>query len=623
MLIPLAHGESESSAAALAHLNVVARYRIDLAKDTAMASGTTKEKQSIIRNQIKQLSSIVEQGELRVLEERIEGNLAGVLVSRIIDYDPGQVQVLAIAMLKRDDRWLPAPMRASFENTGISYLPGIAQDARDLESWMLSERTRQLTRLRQDVQAELLADIRKAGSLDELRQLSKEDLVEGFIEACRARDLPAALVYLGGLEEPLPEDWDETLRFVSSCMGESADTNQAWQRITNHSGARAIIETDTFGDGAFVSVGEFSPLENSPVNIATKVFHFPLDKVSGDHWRLRLPSWLLEGKLPGKADPTDQELIEKFPAKLLARQQPLSFSSPDDLMESFQTAFSGPRFEALLPYISLPESGEAQAVLEKAAKLWRFYRGRDSQAPLLLEVRKQDDQACALVSLFDARNPQISKGLIKPIFLQEKDGNWSIPSEEPETSNEARETLREWADEASKLDEDEWMRRMNLTAILGGIPADSAPSEEDALAAAQAWLDAIRSRNPRHILKSVATFDDVRGLQKLFRTIGHELQAAHETEILKIHRHGRWAAVSTQAISDQRDEEPYYMLYPIVTTPSGARVFAESVLFHADTRSREFLNSSVWSRLGDRLPDAAVAELREIQNTHNKLAEKQ
>ena len=621
MLIPLARGESGASDAAVAHLINVARNRVELERDTALAPGTTKEKQSIIRSQLKQLSSIVDEGELRAVDEKIAGGLAAVLISRVIDYDTSQVQVLAVAMLKRDDRWIPAPVLASFENSGITYLPGLAESARQLEAWMLRERTIHLTRLRKDVQADLLADIRKSGNIDELRQSSPAKIVDNFIEACRARDLPAALVYLGGLEDPLPRNWDNILQFISSNIRQSKKDNDTWRRLTDTTGARAFIETDTFDDGAMVSLGEFAPSESTPGQAAVTIFHFPLDRSKDDIWRLRLPTWLLDLDLPGSPDASDSEMIKAFPAKLLEHQPKLSFTKPEELMESLQQALSSPRFEAVLPHIGVPESGDALPVLERAARLWRDFRGHDSKAPLLLEVRKEDDQACALLSIFDARNPQIRSILIKRIFLQQKDGLWTIPSSGDETPDGAAPELIAWAEKSSRLSEADWLSRLGLTATLGGIPADSAPSEEDALAAAHAWLTAIQSRDPRAILRSVAAFDDKRGIKKLFRTIGHELQSDHRTEILKIHRNGRWAAVSTHAISEQRSEDPYHLLYPIVSTESGPRVLAEALLFHADTRSREFLNSSIWNRLDDRLPEAAVAELKEIQKAHTALAE--
>jgi hypothetical protein len=620
-LSPLAHGEAGPSDAAVAYLINVARERVDVSEDTALDDGTTVEKKTIIRESLKRLSSIVNEGELRAIDERIDGDLAAVLVSRIIDYDPSQVQIFAIAMLKRDDRWLPAPVLASFENTGITYLPKLSTSSKKLEDWMLTERTNQLTRLRNDVQTDLLEDIQKAGSLEELRSCSPEQIVQKFIEACTTKNLPAALVYLGGLEENLPKNWDDILRFISTNIRETRKPNESWRHITSTTGARAVIETDIFTDGAMVSIGAFNPFEKVPKLLPITVFHFPLDRSDEDTWRLRLPSWLLDGVLPDAGDPGDAELVEAFPGKLLEKHKPEIFSDPTALMESLQKALSSPSVEAILPYIGVPPSGDAMPVLLRAESLWLEFRGRDSQAPLLLEVRQDGDQACALLSLFDDRNPQIRRSLIQRIFLQEKDGQWVIPASPHETSDKTSQKLIDWAEEASGLSEADWLARLGLATTIGGIPADSAPTEAEALAAAEAWLEALHSRNPRAILRSVAAFDDDRGIKNLFRTIGHELQADHQTEVLKIHRLGRWAAVSTHAVSTQRSDDPYLLLYPIVSTQSGPRVLAEAVLFHADTRSREFLNSSTWNRLEDRLPEAAVNELKEIQKAHEALAD--
>ena len=621
MLSPLAHGESGPSDAAVSFLIDVARDRIDLNEDTAIAEGTTSEKEKIIRSQLKRLSSIVEVGELRALEEKVDGDLAGVLVSRVVDYDPSQVQVFAIAMLKRDDRWQPAPVLASFENTGITYLPGLSTSSKALENWMLTQRTIYLTRLREDVQADLLDDIRSAGSLDQLRNNSPEEIVNQFIEACRAKNLPGALVYLGGLETKLPKNWNQILQFVSSNIRGSSETNESWRQLTSSIGARAVIDTDSFDDGAIVSIGDYSPFESTPGQPAVTIFHFPLDRSDEDTWRLRLPSWLLDGDLPDEADPSDESLVEAFPRKLIKKQKPLSFSDPAALMESFQQALCSPDFERTLPHIALPDSGDALPVIERASRLWRDYRGRESQAPLLLDVRQENDQACALVSLFDDRNPQIRRTLIKPIYLQRKDGHWTIPAIRIDDDDIAP-GLTKWAEESSALSEADWIARLGLTATLGGIPADSAPTEAEARDAATAWLSALQSRNPRAILRAVAAFDDELGIKNLFGSIGHELQSGNQSEILKIHRNGRWAAVSTRAISTEKSNDGYYLLFPIVSTQAGPRVLAEALLYHAaDSRSLGYLNSVNWKRLEDRLPEAAVTELQEIHKAHSALAE--
>ncbi|MEP4076740.1 hypothetical protein [Haloferula sp.] len=621
MLIPLAHGESESSDAAVAHLIDIARGRIDLTNDTALAPGTTREKQAAIRDRIKQLSSAVEEGELRVIDEKVEGGLAAVLVSRIIDYDSSLVQVYAVALLKRDDRWLPAPLLGSYENTGITYIPLLSESAKRLEDWMNRERTAHLTRLRKDVQAELLADIRKAGSTCELYNIEPEQFVERFIDACRQNDIPAALACLGGLEEPLPDNWSETLRFIANSIRTANSPSEAWRRMTNTTCARALLTKETYAKDMIIKIGEFAPFECPPGEPQITVFNFPINRVEGGLWRINLPKWLLDGGHLRHLKDTSAKQIEAFPAKLLAEFPAKDFKTPEELATSLQTTLSGPKFEGLLPYIGIPESGDALEVLDRASRLWRLFHNRKNQAPLLLDVKAEGNQACALFSLFDARNPQINHDLISRVFLEQKGDTWTIPVSHKNALKRAPASLIAWADNASRFSETEWLRKLELAATLDDIPADSTPSEEDALAAANAWLDAIQSRDPRTILQSVAAFDDESGIRKLFKTIGHELQSDQRARITKIHRNGRWAAASTLTVPEQRSEEPYHMLYPIVSTPSGPRILAEAVLFPANTRSREFVNSSIWKRLGDRLPETTVTELKEIQKAHTELAE--
>ena len=42
----------------------------------------------------------------------------------------------------------------------------------------------------------------------------------------------AALAFLGGLEETRPKKWEETLSFMSSCIGFQSVPNSAWRKLT-------------------------------------------------------------------------------------------------------------------------------------------------------------------------------------------------------------------------------------------------------------------------------------------------------------------------------------------------------------------------------------------------------
>ncbi|MEM1082773.1 MAG: hypothetical protein AAGI48_01515 [Verrucomicrobiota bacterium] len=620
-LLPLAHGESGPSDAAVGFLIDIARERVELETDTAIAEGTTREKKQNIRERLQRLSQAVDQGELKAINERIEGELAGVLISRTIDYDPTQIQVHAIAMMKRDNRWLPAPVPSSFENTGISYIPELSEKAEELELWMLRQRSTRLSQLRENIQSELMADIRKAVSMDELREAEPEQIVERFIDACRVRDLPAALACLGGLEDPLPDNWEDVLRFTAGSTRTADSPTEAWRRMTSTACARAMVITERHTQDVIVKLGEFAPFESTPGEPRISIMPFSLKRSEKGLWRINLPSWLLDGSPPGQRDSTSPELIQAFPSKLLTKYKPKSFETPKALAVSLQQALSSPNFEAVLPHMAPAEEDDALATLERAADLWREFRERSSQSPLFLDVREEGNEACALIARFDSRSSRIRRSQITFVYLQRLDDGWSIPVAEPEAGIAANPALSDWAQKLGNQSEAEWLDHLGIAAKLGGIPADSAPNEAEARAAANAWLDAVKSRDPRKILGTVAYFDDDRGAEKLLRTIGHELQAEHQAEILGVHRNGRWSAVSTRTRSVDRSDPPYHLLYPIVTTPQGPRVLAEAALFHADTRSREFLNSAIWNRLSGRLPETAVTELKDIQELHDRLVE--
>src|SRR5690606_25873473 len=133
-----------------------------------------------------------------------DGDLAGVIVSQVTHYDATTVQVHAVAMVRRDGKWLPAPSPASFDGTGLLFRPELIERARALEEWMIRARGEQFARLRENLFAALVEDMKGAASTALLARGDPDAMVAAFANACRQGDIPAALALAGGLEQPFP-----------------------------------------------------------------------------------------------------------------------------------------------------------------------------------------------------------------------------------------------------------------------------------------------------------------------------------------------------------------------------------------------------------------------------------
>lgn|GEM_PF-4387380 len=622
LLATVATGQPGPSEAAVEFLGTLDGEGIELDQATAIAPQATEEKRRSICLRLERLADELEEGDLRAVDEKVDGELAAVLVSQIVDFDPNRVTVHAVALRKLDDRWLPTPVPASFENTGLTYLPELSRRAAALEDWLLHERASQTQRLRENILGDLLADIGAAMSRDELHESTPETLAFLFIEACRQRDLPRALACLGGLEDPLPGSWNDTLKLTARAFRSPGEAPGAWERLLSPTAVRTALSAELDAEGASVRIGEIEPAGERPGRPEVAILDFAFDRGAGGLWRLALPLWLLEDPQPGFAtvDPTDPDALT-VPARLLETHPPRRFETAAALGESFRRALGDASFAPLLEHLARPENDPLESI-GLLARLWNGFLVRPAVFPMVLDATEHEDRGRLLLTDFDARSPEIA-ALVIPVDLVRRDGGWQVAPWVDDLRGEPDfdPWLNEWSGDALKLDAAGWLGRLGLHAAIGGLTADSAPGEDEARRAVEAWLEATRNCDPRASLTAGAAFDDPVGGERLLKAVGRCFQPTETREILAIHRKGRWAAASVRHHHESAELEPFDLLHPVVATADGPRVLGEAMLETADNRSRKYLNERIWKRLGDRLPQAAVDELRELAKAHAELSE--
>ncbi|BCX46994.1 hypothetical protein HAHE_09020 [Haloferula helveola] len=604
---------------AMAYLDAIRQDDLDLLEDTALSPGTTAEKTASIRLRLDHLAEELDRGDCEVIEEKREGDLAAILISQVTEFDPTGVQIHAIGLIKREENWLPAPVPASFENTGISYVPSMAKQAEKLEAWMLDQRAARLETVRTSIREKLLNDVRGTLTKDELFEGPPEKLVFDFIEACRNSRLPAALAYLGGLEDPLPKGWDETVAVTATGLRRNPHHTGPWSRLVSDRVLRAVVHTETEKSRAIVSIGDFDPVEARPGQESIGIRELVLERNEAGFWRLKLPGWLVgadDEEL--SAAPSFFDLKASFPVRLFESAKPAGFATPEELGETFLSKVADPSLRSILPFIATDDEEDAMLALTSYAHLWRGFRN-SQQIRLLLDCETDGDEGAALYCELDPYNPELRRDLIRELRLVRRPAGWRLAPDAAPRLEDFTDKLRLWLQKSRDQSRADWLETLGLNARLGGLPADSAPSEEDARAAAEAWVAALQSRKPRRIFERVAIFDDDEGIRRLFAYLGQELPSRSTLEILGMHRFGRWAAVSIRHQPPDPEDPPFNLLHPIVSTPAGAKVLPEGILYLADTRAREFLNADVWKRLGRRLPESAVEELKAAHTAHTEL----
>ena len=608
--------------AAMAHIEAMRASTNDWKDKTAIFPGTTKEKQLAIRTLLIKWVDQLKEGELEVIDSKTDDEVAAVMVSQSVGFDPEQVRVHPIALLKRDDDWEPTPVPGSFENTGIRYQPALSAKARRLETWMQSEKSRHLTRLRRELMSDLADQIQSSLSRDELIKNPPAEILLGFIEACQALHTPLALAYLGGLQDPLPEDWRNTVSLTARAFHAPLLSGGNWSDLTSPNTFAVELETEADDEHAAVTIGLFNPTRARPNTDEWAVRYFSLQRQKEGPWRIDLPMWLLQDDDDFANALIDDDLYEQCPRRLISTIEPGEFESPIDLMDSFLSSLSAAEFPRLLAHLSQSISDVQSAeLLGESARLWRNFSS-DDEIPLRLAVHTAGNHAWGIYGSFDSKRPRVPDSSLLHLQMKKDGGNWAVISAvDPEDVAEVPDELLKWADEALLRDEDEWLAELGFDQRLGGLAAADAPGKEAAQAVAEAWTRALKSAQPRSIFSTITGFDDDQTTRHVFSFLGQELGTPCEYEIVGIHRHGRWAGATIRHRTLTEPTTEHWMLHPIVVTPGGPRVMPEAILFNATNRAQRYLNESVWRRLRGRLPEATVAELEVLHEAHDKLCE--
>lgn len=617
VLLPLAAPAGEPGEAALAYLDRIEKQQLRLEEDTALSPDATEEKVEDIRKRLDLLGERLRGSDRKVVGEKAEAGLAAVLISASQRADPSSLQVHAVGLLQRNDAWLPAPVPASFENLGLTYHPTLGPAAKRLEAWMLEQRSKLLDGLRSEKREQFLDEVRSTLDRDVLLEARPEKVVAGFIDACRTGRLPAAVAWLGGLEEPVPDNWDAIVTATAKGLREADDDRGDWAELLRDSTLTLPLHADTAAEEAVVTLGLFDPLRAEELDEAIRIHHFQLTRPSGELWRVQLPTWLGGSGEEPLVSTRESDLVKAMPLALFQAREPLRADTPAALGDAFLETLGSTGFGEALGWIATGDEDAARLALSSYARLWRQSQ-QQNVSHLFLGAEAAGDEACLAYVILDPYSPEIRPDLIRPLRATRGNDGWQMAPDASPRAGELPEALQGWFEALRERSATEHLAALGVEAGLGKPAADSAPDEAATRALAESWIAALGSRDARQILRLSALFEAPQAAERLLDFLGREIPAADSLELLGVHRSGRWAGASIRHTPRASDEEPAFLLYPIAATPSGPRVLAGDVLFLADSRAAELINRRIIERLGQTVPEAAD-ELRALDEAHRRL----
>lgn len=618
-------GPSDPAQVAVAFLDKVRAGTVNLEPggDTALTANTDEAKRREIARRLERSAADLGNGTLEACSLKLDDTLAAVLVRKIGGFDPSRLRVFAVALVKRGETWLPAPILASFDNTGVGYAPGLRQRLNALETWMLEQQVLELDAIQQQTTARMRAAIGAVLPLETLRNLEPDSVGLRFVEACAKHQLPAMLGLLGGLQTVLPEDWTKRLQAAESAAADPTTIKRPWRLLVAPDILRTVVAQEGNANSASLGIACLDPTgtPGNPAQPQLELVELDLSKSADGLWQVDPPpAFFAAASTPrdtAPIEPMDDDALLDHYLTVLRDDIPLQAPpTATAAVSALQLALRAPTLHPMLAILDLEGDKKAARLgCSRAAGAWGALHDPASvRHPLRLGLFEADAVAAVSFQYFALREPDRLD--LRVFFFTKQASGWQLlvgmqPDEHAEGNLLAAKT---WADGEAKRWSNKWRAAcLSSSTRLAALTTGNAPSEADARTLVTSWLGAIRDGNVTDALALTAWLDAEKSPARVLRNLGYEIngarKAASAAAVIGVARGTTWTTVAVRA---NLADKPSHPVYPVVNTPAGPKILIEIDLFANPERGREFLNNTALGHLRASASPAAADELRDL-----------
>lgn len=616
LLFPAMAGDA--GGAALDFLGKVREGKINLdpGTDTALLGQITDRKRESIKKRLERMRVELLGGELELGDVKQDGSFAAAMIRKSAGFDSAEVRIFPVALVKRDGKWLPAPVPASFENAVAGYTLPLKTRLSALEAWMMKKRVTDLGKMLAESTKRTREVIQNSIIGEDLEGDDLGKIADRFLEACAKGDRAAILGYLGGLSDPLPADWSMRLK----ASKEATSGKGSWRVLVSPEVIRVRVHEERDQKDGLVSIAWLDP--QLATTSGVRLIHLNFSRDTAGQWMIDLPSALLLGGEISDDEGFDQDLLHRF-AERLRDTEPALYSDSVDAAKA--ALMRGLRSSEVRETLSRVELGSRQrdgmmAITEAAELWWSLNEPGVFRMPVELGFKQEGDLAMFAYQWFSVSEPD--RFLLRTLFFRKSEDGWLWnPVSSIKSQDGAREALVKW----SAGMEAEWRLSWRELLLKPSVKLDEIvraepPSEEQIKALIDDWLDALNRKDFGAALATTAWLGGEPGEIPMIalRNISYELANADQgkTEMVAIHRSALWAGVTVRRVSGERIQD---LFLPVVATHAGARLLPEIDLIAENTRTRSFLNKASFERLGKAVDAEAITELKGLFEGSSKM----
>lgn len=626
----------EATKSAVNYLKMLTSDKYDLTENTALSRHCELSRRKEIRTQLEfYRKTNLATGDVYTLEEvQTKGPLSALLLRAENPASPLSIRIHALAMIKRNDQWLPAPLPGSFSNTGYGYDIQLEKIAQTLERWMAREKINREIGARKKAAQTILTKISHSEKTLELSKKTPEQATLQLIEALRSQDTIQALALMGTASEATTIPLETSIDYITRGLA-ITDIDNEWSFVTNQSVITQLMQVDQRKKE--VVVGFWNPLNSKP----EKVLYFPFSQSESKTF-IKLPK-LLKIALLSKHDPWQQRwrhqrgneaaLSKKIPAEIFKHNQAILHQDKQKLLADiiqFHKRQNFTQFVSLLPRTGEffgKEINQHKCLLE-VSQLWKDLSKIKTDSIQPFDIIKDDHIALLPIQV---KKISLSKNssIIK-IWMTQLNDVWHLvpekiltESEGPATQSKMQALVKKMKS-AQQEQQDKEARQFieRVTILTPPIKLDRS-SEEDAQKTLTQFLTFLHTGDTASLLKQCAILKGTSAQQTL-KILSYAIRGAADQinahrKILGTQQVGKWTGISLRTHS-KSSKVADYPLYLIVNTSKGNKLLLDADLRHPVNRGRALLNTQTWKQLADTLAETDLTSVKSLYENHLKLS---
>ena len=629
--------KKKQASAALHYLQLISDGELNLGDHTAISKHCSPKRRSELETQIKRSrgNHFKANDSLSIEAQLTDSIFAAVLVRAENAINPLDTRIHPVALLRKNNHWIPAPLLGSFSNSGYGYDQKAEQSVQALETWMAKQKILHESQHRQkalpDIKSKLTHIEQEAG----FDKMTPEQATSYFLEQCRSKNTLGILASIGRASEKEPRKLSESIDLVAQILKLQATPKSNWHYFTKPSCVTQVIEADE--KSGKVLVGCFNPEESnsSYADASYKIFTFQTENRDGKTF-IRLPSTLnnLDSPAESKLGGRHRELKKKFATVILQKVTASKHGTTEQLLNDFLSTIKQQDFTRFMRLTTLNNdyfgnTKNHHSIVTHIAKYWCSIAKHDNTRYLVSEIVLKGKFAVAMLECSQAGASTDHQ--VEEIWMLKDQDGWHIapidmiPKILASSGNneDATNTDNQLTDLRQQIQQQSLESIFTQTARITLPLSLNAVSKEAAKTCLHDYREQLRNGDIKASLSQCAMLEGtnksvlIKDLQRLIRGAA---QQADDTHILGTSTNAGWVGVSARTKS-QVSELYDYPLYLIANTAKGPRVFINVDLRYPRNSGRKKLNEKNWEQLDQATSPKSLTFLKAIFKEHIKCCE--